>query len=171
MFIRTKYWLNVLIKKDIVNKYVDFSDSKTPFKVYFPICLIWPMQSFIWYFSTYKEHQNRSNTMPITPLGYQGIDKEGVLVRSNINYAIVNDESIYMDSSSSMGVKISKDKYTREQFGIGVVFGGFHVFFWLLGSLCWVISIIVFLILIVIFGFVKVLSKLFTYMSYFIKLE
>lgn len=166
MFIKTKYWRNVLIKKDVVSKYTDFIESETPFRVYFPICLIWPMQSFIWYFSTYKENQNRKPTMPITLLGYQGINKEGVLVRSNINYAIVNDELAYTVYPGAVRVNISLEKYTTEQFGIGVVFGGFHIFFWFFGLLCWVLMFTTACIVVSIFWVFKGLSKLFAYTFY-----
>ncbi|MCX6754755.1 MAG: hypothetical protein NTU81_02935 [Candidatus Nomurabacteria bacterium] len=141
-FIKMKYWHNVLIKKNIVSLFSDLSDPNLGFKIYFPISLIWPMQTFSWLLSDYdKENKYRKPTMPITPLGYQGLEEYGRISRSNINYAIIHNESTYVGSYDFVNIKISKTKYIRNEFILGTLFGGFHIMFWLYGVCCLMVAL------------------------------
>ena len=148
--LKTKYWYNFLIKKEYVNKYSDFTE--TPWKIYLPICLIWPIQSLSWVFSD-KEKCRR---MAITLLG---LLKQGT--KESINDAIINNKSNYYSRDFSdryCDNEINKETYIRKQFGLGTLVGGFHLFFWLIGIIVWVIILSISLIINIGFGLVFLFS-------------
>ncbi len=147
--IKTYYWYKVLIKDHVASNHHDF--SKTPFKIYFPICIIWTIQSLQWCFGR-NDNRYGKETIPIIPISYQDHyieekdlykrDRDSILepriTKSNINYAIIKNHNGYYSYLDKMTIKFDKLKFIKEQFGMGILLGWFHLLFWVIGIICWI---------------------------------
>lgn len=123
--IRVKLWFYILIKKEKAIKEPEI--KKWNFGAGFLMSIVWPFQCLQSYLEDWKT-SNQEKAMPILPISF-----EPIRARSNINHAIINNNSEYYYSYTCPNENIDRDKYIKSTFGIITLLGGINIISWALG--------------------------------------